>query len=299
MRALFTSIVIPNGVTTIGSNTFQSTKIQTLVLPATLTSVGGAAFHSVSTIQTLVFANTSFDGWSTNVTFNGVNPNIIFFAGENPATLTTHYTQWASYSTMSYATYLKNPSNVGAKTIVYGTKNCTNCSNVVGNETTFKFTDYMSPMYDVVKCACGAETEKNTYAPMFSGYMISTPEDGRAAVCVTYSLNASSVAKYEEEMNTEISYGVIAAGKANLGGNAPLDENGNATTLDKGVVIKAEMSKGYASYDFKITGAESLTEAVDVIIATYVTEEGKGYVYLQNGVVNNLDFASITIQPNA
>ena len=277
-----TSITLPNRLTTIGSNTFQSTKIEKLVLPATLTSVGGAAFHSVSTIQTLVFANTSFDGWSTNVTFNGVNPTIIFFAGSDPTTLTNHYTQWASYSTMKYDEYLKNPSAVESKTIVYDTDNCPSCSDIANDETTFVYTDYLSAMQDKCICDnCGAESVVKTYEPMFKFLGYSVPEkEGVYSLCVGYSMNRDSISAYEEKTEKAVSYGVVAVATDRITeGKTPLDMVGTVP------VVQAPLSN-LGSVSLRIAGfTTDIQKAIKLTMALYVTEtanEESTTVYLQS-----------------
>ncbi|MBQ3041526.1 MAG: leucine-rich repeat domain-containing protein [Clostridia bacterium] len=245
-----TSIVIPNGVTTIGSNTFQSTKIETLVLPASLTSVGGAAFHSLSTVKTLVFGNTSFDGWSTNVTFNGVNPDIIFFAGEDPTTLTNHYTQWNQYATMSYADYLLDPSSAGAKTIVYDTENCS-CGYIRTNEEpTFNFTGFLDELtYSKICAHCGDTDVTKTVAPMFTCLGWTAQIDG-GAVSIRYQANRASIAEYTSETGNVVEYGMYATIKNVLGDNEIIGENGEA---GEGAVM-VSLSSAFVNLEIKLLG---------------------------------------------
>ena len=255
-----TSIVIPNGVTTIGSNTFQSTKIETLVLPASLTSVGGAAFHSLSTVKTLVFGNTSFDGWSTNVTFNGVNPDIIFFAGADPTTLTNHYTQWNKYATMSYADYLLDPSAAGAKTIVYDTENCS-CGYIKTNEpATFNFTGYTEALTYGKTCAyCQQIDVVESYKAMFVclGWTASE-ENPNAAVAIRYQINKESINVYETETGKTVEYGMYATVKSALGNNAIINENGDASTG----AIKVSIPEEYVNLEIKFIGIGQNTDAL-------------------------------------
>ena len=280
-----TSIVLPSGLTTIGSNCFQSTKIQTLVLPKTLTSVGGAAFHSVSTIQTLVFANTSFDGWSTNVTFNGVNPNIIFFAGKDPSTLTTHYTQWASYKTMKYADYLANPSAVEAKTIVYGTENCT-CGYIKTNDApTFKFTSFTEKMSISKICAhCENENVIEEFNPMFTCLGYSAPEFGNGGIAIGFAVNQDSIEAYEEQTGKTVNYGLFAVSKQKAGSNTVFDENG---ALLDGAIRTDLTGRGYDLFELKITGfAEEAHKIAEIAMGGFVSvvgENGTVYSYMQAG----------------
>ena len=281
-----TSFVIPNGVTTIGSNCFQSTKIQTLVLPATLNSVGGAAFHSISTVETLVFANTSFDGWSTNVTFNSVNPKTIFFAGNDPTTLTNHYTQWASYKTLSYADYLADPSKATAKTIVYGTENC-ECGYVVTNEEPIlNFTSFTEKMTINKICThCEKVNVVKTIDAMFTCLGYSAPMSGEAGIAIGFTINNEAIAEYEEITGKSITFGVYAVAQQKLGENDIFDENGNATA---GVINADLTSYSVDAFEIKIVGFAENQKDIKLSLGAYVTEDGKTYSYLQSDKAGEL-----------
>ena len=278
-----TSIVLPSNLTTIGSNTFQSTKIQTLVLPATLTSVGGAAFHSMSSVQTLVFANTSFDGWSTNVTFNGVNPTTIFFAGSDPTTLTNHYTQWASYKTMKYTDYLANPSSAEAKTIVYGTEN-TSCGYIKTNDApTFQFTSFTEEMILGKTCAHCQKTDIiETIGAMFTCLGYSTPEDGNGGISIGYRVNGESISRYVELTGESVSYGLFATTKQGLGEGDVINENGEA---GNGTVIADIGNEGFEYLFIKMVGFETVdSKNAEFAIGAYIgttKEDVTTYSYLQ------------------
>ena len=279
-----TSIVLPSGLTTIGSNTFQSTKIQTLVLPATLNSVGGAAFHSMSTVQTLVFANTSFDGWSTNVTFNGVNPTTIFFAGKDPSTLTNHYTQWASYKTMSYADYLADPSAVTSKTIVYGTENCA-CGYIRTNEApTFQFTSFTEKMTVAKTCAhCNSADVIKTIQPMFTCKGYSASLIGNSGIAVGFSVNNAAIKEYEEITGKTVGYGVFAVAQSKLGENDVFNAEENA--INGSITANLEGYE-FTTFEVKVVGFADDQKALPLAIGAYVkTTDGDKveYSYLQSG----------------
>lgn len=276
-----TTIVFPSGLTSIGSNTFQSTKISTLVLPSTLSSVGGAAFHSISAVQTLVFANTSFDGWSTNVTFSGVNPNIIFFAGSNPATLTNHYTQWASYKTMTYTDYLANPSAATAKTIVYGTENCA-CGYIRTNEEpTFNFTSYTEKMTVSKTCShCQKETVLKSIDPMFVFLGFSCAQYGDM-MSVNYRVNEASISEYEKITGETVNYGIFAVTKDNIGTNDIFDENGKSR---KGVIAADLTGSGFNLVNLKVFGFTTEQKDIDLAIGAFIgatKDKATKYTYLQ------------------
>ena len=282
-----TSINLPSGLTSIGSNCFQSTKMQTLILPATLTSVSGAAFHSMSSVSTLVFANTSFAGWSTNVTFNGVNPQVIFFAGSDPTTLTNYYTQWASYSTKSYADYLKNPSAVGTKTIVYGTANCTVCSDVYKTaEEQVVFKDYLSGFSKGKLCtSCNNVVKTVESDAMFTFVGFSIPENANeAGFVVKYTVNNDAIAIYKELTGKDVAFGLYAATEDKLEGGDIFDEEG----MPNEGALKAEVGSGFMILELKVAGFTTEEQKAEKLaLGVYVEttfEENKEYSFLNQEI---------------
>lgn len=257
-----TTLVLPSGLTTFGTNSLQSTKIQTLVIPASVTSVAGAAFHSVSTIKTLVLANTSFDGWNTSNAFSGVNPDIIFFAGDSADTVKNYNSSWAAYSTMKYEDYLdvQDKSTIAKKTIVYATEN-TSCGYIKTNEpATFNFTGYTEALTYGKTCAhCQKTDVVESYKAMFVclGWTASE-EDPNAAVAIRYQINKESINVYETETGKTVEYGMYATVKNALGGNAILDENGVAGTG----AIKVSIPEEYVNLEIKFIGIGQNTDAL-------------------------------------
>ena len=82
-----------------------------------------------------------------------------------------------------------------------------------------------------------------------------------------------------------LTYGIVAAGKQNLGDISPLDENGNAAILSNGSVVKAEIGREYASYDFVLTGMNENQLDIELVIASYVVVKNGddiSVVYLQS-----------------
>ena len=232
-----------------------------------------------------MFANTSFDGWSTNVTFNSVNPNIIFFAGGDPSTLTNHYTQWASYKTMKYADYLANPSAVESKTIVYGTENCT-CGYIKTNDApTFQFTSFTEKMSISKICAhCESENVIKTYNPMFTCLGYSAPEFGNGGIAIGFAANQDSIEAYENETGKTVNYGLFAVSKLKAGSNTVFDENG---ALLDGAIRTDLTGRGYDLIELRITGfTEESHKTAEIAMGGFVAvadENGTTYSYMQAG----------------
>ncbi len=125
--------------------------------------------------------------------------------------------------------------------------------------------------------------------PLFTFLGYSTPEDGSYGIVASFIVNTKAIAQYEEMTGKTLTYGIVAGAKSNLGDQNPLDAKGNSVTLEKGSVVKAEVSREYASYDFVLTGMKENQLDTELVIASYVAvAEGEGesqatsVVYLQS-----------------
>ncbi len=150
-----------------------------------------------------------------------------------------------------------------------------------------------------VKCG----KSESVFAPaLFEFKGISVPTNGDIEIYIGFSANYDAIANYERISGNKVSFGIVAAAKSVLGDNAPLDENGNETELENGVVIKAPVSSTveYAMYELRITGftAEAHKDAM-LLMASYVhitNSDGKtvSVDYLQSKQVVNNEFLYIS-----
>ncbi|MBR2025369.1 MAG: leucine-rich repeat protein, partial [Clostridia bacterium] len=148
----------------------------------------------------------------------------------------------------------------------------------LGAKTNIAYTNYLekgSVSYICTRCEEEHTIEKDAEALfVFNGY--SMPEDGRLVLTVGYIVNTVAVEEYETIAKTTVKYGMVAVLAEKLNGKAPLDE-----TLDDDVrVVKAEISKEYSAFDFKVSGFTTELFDLELVMAMYVTE-GDEYVYLQ------------------
>ena len=122
-----------------------------------------------------------------------------------------------------------------------------------------------------VRCESGIAIESVPSAEAlfdFVGY--SVPEDGSYGIVASYTLNLKAILEYETLTATTLNYGIVVAAKQNLGENNPLDINGNVVTLKKGNVVKSEISKDYAAYDFILKCMKDNQLDTELVIASYV-----------------------------
>ncbi len=108
----------------------------------------------------------------------------------------------------------------------------------------------------------------------FLGY--STPEDGSYGIVASYMVNNEAIKEYEALTEKTVKHGIVAAINSNLENIVPFNENSG--------ILKVEISRKYAAYDFIIKGMNENQLGLELVIATYVevTEnEETTVVYLQ------------------
>ncbi|MBR2024569.1 MAG: hypothetical protein IKA02_02030 [Clostridia bacterium] len=136
-----------------------------------------------------------------------------------------------------------------------------------------------------LNCGIPMADENLKADPLFIFLGYSVPEDGSYGIVVSFIVNVKAVEQYENATGKVLNYGMVAVAKDNLGNKNPLDKDGNVVTLEKGSVVKAEISREYCSYDFVLTGMNENHVDLNFVFATYVTVTKDGeteVVYLQN-----------------
>ena len=152
----------------------------------------------------------------------------------------------------------------------------------VTSESFLEYGTYIAPC---ARCNENEKADQSTALPLFAFLGYSTPEDGSYGIVASYTLNLKAILEYETLTATTLNYGIVAAAKQNLGDNNPLDINGNVVALEKGNVVKAEISKDYAAYDFVLTKMNENQLDLELVIASYVVVKNGddvSVVYLQS-----------------
>ena len=147
------------------------------------------------------------------------------------------------------------------------------------------FLEYGTYIAPCARCNENAKADESTALPLFAFLGYSTPEDGSYGIVASYTLNLKAILEYETLTATTLNYGIVAAAKQNLGENNMLDINGNVAALDKGNVVKTEISKDYAAYDFILTKMNENQLDLELVIASYVVVKNGddvSVVYLQS-----------------
>ena len=279
-----TNIVFPSCLESIGSNCFQNADFVKVVIPKSVATISSAAFHMTSALKTIVFAGTDLSGYTNS--YFAPSATLIFYAGESADAVKTQFSQFASFATISYDTYLNeiknDPNKIYTNTIVYGTSNC-ECGEVITGKSTFVHKDYLSGMYDAVVCSnCKAETIQNTYAPIMEFVGYSTKIDGDR-ICVGYTINSESLKVFTERTNKTLKFGVTATIVAD-GTTQYQTINSDLTAINDKTIV-AQISSEYVGFDFILSGFKS-NHYEKLLVMCAFAYDGSKIIYIDNGGCN-------------
>ena len=278
-----TNVRLPYGLEKLGNNIFQASKVETVIIPSTVTSVGEHCFNSVKTLKYVVIANpdvTNYHGYM----FYDSSIDLVFFAGtEADARTFAGRLSKASFTNfVSYNDYLKNPTISSYKdTIVYGTRNC-ECGDLANDEVKFQYTDYLSGMQDAISCGCGKTTVVESYAPIMEFVGYSAKINGNR-ICIGYTINHESLAVFTEKTNKALTFGVTAAVVADGTTQYKTLEDDLTPINDKTVV--ASVDGKLAGFDFILSGFTSAHYEKSLVMCAFVYD-GSKIIYIDNGGCN-------------
>ena len=281
-----TNVRLPNGLETLGNNIFQSSKVETVIIPSTVTSVGEHCFNNVKTLKYVVIANpdvTNYHGYM----FYESSIDLIFFAGTEADARTfagrlskATFTNFISYDT--YLNDIKNdPTKTYKDTIIYGTRNC-ECGDLANDEVKFQYTDYLSGMQDAISCGCGKTTVVESYAPIMEFVGYSAKINGNR-ICIGYTINHESLAVFTEKTNKALTFGVTAAVVADGTTQYQTVKSDLTAANDKTVV--ALIDGAYAGFDFILSGFTSAHYEKSLVMCAFVYD-GSKIIYIDNGGCN-------------
>lgn len=311
-RSSITSIVLPSTLETIGDNVFKDAKsLETVVvlgpvLSANIIAGCTAVTKVVLTENFVTFPNGALNGASSN-------PFIAYYTGtdyERIKTLCSSTSRFSGAAYYSYEDYISGNYTAKACMVIYDTNLCVaafdgvhtepnddgNCETAVVcsmcNDYTYKsakthinaesitYTSFTQNGVYSVGCTndgCKVATTE-TVKPLFDFSGVSSPVDGRGELVVGYTVNFNEIERYESITKTTLSYGVFAVLKDKLGSNDVFDENGNAAVG----VIKADVSRDYVSFEFRITGFETDDhKALKLALGAYVIDSTGKIYYMQ------------------
>lgn len=162
---------------------------------------------------------------------------------------------------------------------------------------------YLSKLTATKGCArCGLwEPQEVKIGAMFQplGYSVSLYHSN-PSITLGFTMNKDAIGKYEELSGNTLNFGFAVAMKDLLGENvAPLDKNGNAVVLEKGSVVKANItSSALFCISIKVKLTQELSDKL-LLMTGYVAERNGDELsisYMQSGdkLIQNDEFKYVS-----
>ena len=277
-----TNVRLPNGLEMLGNNIFQASKVETVIIPSTVTSVGEHCFNNAKSLKYVIIANPDVTNYH-NYMFYESSIDLIFFAGTeaNARTFAGRLSKATFTNFVSYDDYLKNQDVSSYKdTIVYGTRNC-ECGELANDEVQFQFTDYLTVMKDAVSCDCGKTTVVETYAPIMEFVGYSAKIDGDK-ICAGYTINQESLKVFNERTGKTLTFGVTAAIVAE---GTTQYQSVKSDLSANGTAIVAKVDSEYVGFDFILSGFTAEYYETNLVIGAFVYDGAK-IIYVDLGGCN-------------
>ena len=302
----FTSIVIPNGVKTIGTTetVFESCKkLKTVILPAEV-SLGNYCFEKCTALEAVwmptkasTFGKQVFGqcGSTLNVTF-------YFATATNPITISD-----MDLNKDPFITAIKAESD---ERLAYNTPLATKCTVFLGGHAYAPIAGdyivypngYANAGAKVDVCAQCTTRVEETKSALFTCLGYSASEFGFGGVVIGYMVNDLAISEYESVTGKSVKYGVFAVLKDKLGTNDVFGIDGTAA---EGVVSAEVGEFGMAAFEIKITGFAEDQKDIQLAMGAYVAltkGEATEYSYMQIGTPTTGDkyyFASFNEMINS
>ena len=281
---------LPDTVISIGQYGMADCAFEVLILSPNMTTIGVEAFVNCRSIREVYIPET-ITTIKANAFSNGLVKNILFFVTSNDSdyieaiktgTATTN-------ATVTLAEYESNKESyaTGGRYVIYGCNKCDvfysghTVENAVAPE---KVNFFEQIVFSGVCQNCGQNAIDNskTIGAVFKYFGYSYTE---AAIGGTYSMaqffgvDEANLAKYENEIGTTLTFGVIA--KANK-----VSEGETATAIKPSLDGEKVLSKDFTSdkhnyFEIKVSGIKGEQKNVKIVFCAYVIENGK-MSYLNN-----------------
>ena len=247
-----TSFTIPDSVTTIGNYAFSNCdSLTSIVIGDSVTTIGDNAFYYCSSMTSIKIGNgLERIGYFV---FSGCYNLEKIFIPDNVTYIGSQVFGGCSRTLTIYCEAESQPSKWHSWWDAYFEGSIVwNCKNVLwGNIVIFK------------------------------GYSFN--EAGSMAV--GFDIDYEAKALYEELTGETLEIGVVFAGYSLLGGNQPLDAQGNAVTLDDGAVVKFDLTEyDYTYYDFVITDIIDGIKDIPLVISAYINNGEENKYIQENGI---------------
>ena len=261
-RSLNNTLVFPTGVTQIPSEWafeagINNPTLQNIVFLGDMTSVASNSWRLTGKIY---FCNAN-DVDATSAGFDGKRSAVFCNAAGNTTHLTdprkTQTTEADCENNEKHTTYCFCTALIGTAEVENSALGHNHDLENGATLLDIVYADYSKDGYKVVKCSrCDNENNEqkaNAIIYDFTGY--STKIDGNG-ITFGYSIDREALAELKA-FSANLQVGFVAAAAPLLGDNMPLDANADPTVLQKGNVIKTDISQydDISKVDFVLVGS--------------------------------------------
>lgn len=244
------SLKLPTSLKSIGNNCIQGTKLTSIILPPSCTTMAADVFPS-SPISFMILPaideSDNFDGGF----LHNIAPKVIIYAGDNYQWLIENKYDLRNYDAQPFSEY-DSGKTYSKNTIFYGATTCDKCNGLLGDKG-FIYKDLLTEMKYGQACThCAKENITETYAPVFVDLGYSTYNvGGSCSILQGFKIDYDSVAIYNENfVDAQIGeFGVLAVAAKNVD-TVAFDENGEA--LDG--VLDYAIQTGLNYFDIRVIG---------------------------------------------
>ena len=297
--AQFTSIDLPNTITTLGTAVFQNcSKLTYIRLPESLTEVPHDFIKGTTGSKITIVVPMGCTGINSQYSLQNSGINVIIYTGSAEDAFVASVQAKASgwVSKIVYENHCDHYyDGVHKDDVNPCVINCERCKtygvakeNAVHTEAIT--VTYVSFMQNGEKrIGCGNDGCQfgvvEALDPLFicQGYSVSEISNG---ISLGFYVNNAAIAAYTELTGNTVKYGVFAVSQARLGSNNIFDENGEANEFAITAEIKATE---FSAFDIKVVGFTDGNKNSPLALGAYValTENGKTtYSYMQEGTPN-------------
>ena len=280
------SIVIPDTVTSLPNHVFADCKsLEKVVLPTTLTSVGNYCFEKC-TAFTAVWMPSSATTFNTQVFGQiGASRDVKFYFPTSTSLIT-----FASNSNNNDP-LMNALNNESDSRLIYNAPLSTKCTVFLGGhdlsgEGVYGFSgeSYVSDFEKVTCCArgCGEQITETICAPLFENKGYSAAEYEGGGMSIGFKVNKAAILAYEEITGETVNYGVFAVLAEKIGANDIFDSEGKALA---GVIAADITDTDFDIFNLKIVGFTDKQLDIDLAMGAYVGVSKDGateYAYLQD-----------------
>lgn len=171
-------------------------------------------------------------------------------------------------------------------------------------ECSIVYENYLANGVLNTQCARCSQLDETVVAPIitsFKGYSTKIKSD---AITIGYIVDYDALAEYKRVNGSDLEFGFVFTLGAYLGDKAPIDENGNATVLDKGAVVKKAIDVYSATgFDFivsgnwdsavNLNGVEVQLKDIELVLCGYILDGNANYLQSTGSTKNVTEISKI------